>query len=112
MRWMPALALLTYLFVLLLTGCAAEVIPPDVEVEVTIRPSSRCVPRPLMLTGLALQFNEVPIASGYTREGLFMEVLTPEDKQTFSIIYTSPVTGISCIIWHGDGWLFMAPAEG
>ena len=94
------------LLILLLFGCAAPA--PVVERQ----PGSSCAPRPLMLAVLANQFGEAPVAGGMTRQGLVMEILTAEGGETFTILYSSQRTGVSCVVHHGEGWRFLPREEG
>ncbi len=98
------------LFALLLVGCAETVPPVSPAAAPQVRPFS-CAPRPIMLTTLANHFGEVLVAGGMTRQGVVMEILAAEDGETFTILYSSFRTGVSCVAHHGEGWRFKPPPQ-
>ena len=65
-----------------------------------------CAPRPLMVAALADQFGEAPVAGGMTRQDMVMEVFTSKAGETFTVVYSSLRTGMSCIAYHGKDWEF------
>jgi hypothetical protein len=101
------------LLALLLFGCAAAEEIADPAPVAAPQPHSSCAPRPLMLAVLSDHYGEAPVAGGMTRQGVVMEILTAEGGRTFTILYSSFSTGVSCVVHHGEGWRFLpAPQEG
>lgn len=64
---------------------------------------SQCDTRESVLSQLADNYREEPVALGVTHTGGLIEVLTTKDGGTWSIIITSP-QGISCLVAAGEGW--------
>jgi hypothetical protein len=62
-----------------------------------------CGARSDVLTKLASDFRDQPASVGLTSDGQLLEVLTSDNKLTWSILVTSP-NGVSCIVAAGESW--------
>ena len=62
-----------------------------------------CYQRDKVVTWLAANFKEVPVAIGVNGKGHLLEVLSSQHGHTWTIIVTSP-GGVSCIVSAGEGW--------
>lgn len=62
-----------------------------------------CGPRTALLTKLATDLHEEPSSVGLTGDGQLLEVLTSDERLTWSILVTDP-RGISCLVANGRGW--------
>ncbi len=62
-----------------------------------------CDKRDNILELLAQKYEETPIAVAITSDGRLLEVLSPKDGTTWTIIMSTP-DGTSCILASGEEW--------
>ncbi len=81
--------LLTFLIVLTLAIPAAA--------------APQCALRDTVLTHLEQKYQETPEANGVTTTGGLIELLVNKDKDTWTLIISTP-QGMSCLVAAGNGW--------
>ena len=69
-----------------------------------------CDDRETLLTQLAKQYNEAPIAVAVTSTGGMLEILATKDGSTWTLIVTKPPHG-TCVFGAGENWRPVAPVE-
>ncbi|WP_343563139.1 hypothetical protein [Kiloniella sp. b19] len=69
----------------------------------TAHAQQQCGDRGQVIELLSDRYSEQREALGVTNRGALIEVLTNEQKGTWTIIVTSP-KGVSCLMAAGDGW--------
>lgn len=62
------------------------------------------------LTALGELFEELPVAQGVLSGNVIIEVLTSENGETWSLIFTG-TDGLSCLLSHGTNWLRLEPPD-
>jgi len=62
-----------------------------------------CYQRESIVTLLAAQYKEIPVAIGVNSKGALIEVLSSEHGHTWTILVTTP-EGLSCVVSSGEGW--------
>ncbi len=68
-----------------------------------ISAAPKCGDRETVVTGLAAQYDEVPVAVGVTKSGGVIEVFVSPEGETWTIIFTYP-SGPSCLVSSGEAW--------
>ena len=67
----------------------------------------KCDARDRVMSHLATQYDETPVAVGVTNRGTLLEVLSTANGSTWTIVVTMP-DGISCLVAAGEGWQMKA----
>ncbi len=73
-------------------------------------PEALCAERDAVLSALAKEYGEAPVAIGVIGSGGLVEVLSSGVNGTWTIILTSP-QGLSCLIVSGEGWRPIEPRD-
>jgi len=73
---------------------------------------SQCDTRPDLLSYLKTKYNEEIVSMAVTNTGTLVERLESNNKETWSLIITFPVTQQSCLIAAGTGWKELKVKEG
>lgn len=79
------------------SGLAALTASPPASAEEV------CASRAKVLSRLAGDFREAPVAIGTANNGGVIEVMRSPDRATFTIVITMP-DGIACMIAAGKDW--------
>lgn len=62
-----------------------------------------CAPRQDVIDRLAQRWNEHVVARALANNGSILEVLSPSDRSTYTVIMTRP-SGVSCVMSTGQFW--------
>jgi len=67
-----------------------------------------CVDRDWLLSELAAQHRERPVAEGLTADGARLEILASADGKTWTLLVTEP-EGLACTLVEGRDWRALEP---
>ena len=63
----------------------------------------RCYEHSKVLDQFLKTYKEAPIATGLTRDGRMLEVLSSGDTGTWTIVLSKP-NGVTCVVMAGEAW--------
>jgi hypothetical protein len=66
--------------------------------------SKNCDSRSKVVKHLKEKWQEIPVSSGITTNGFFVEILSSPGSETWTMVITNPVTKRTCVIGSGEGW--------